>query len=195
MGKSNVYTRGGDKGETSLVSGDRILKSDDRIDLYGEVDELNSFIGLADSYLNEQLSEKFKLNRIIQSALFDLGSKLACEEEFWEKYKLPDINSELIGKIETAIDEMDSKLEKLKNFILPGGAKAASVLHICRTVCRRIERKLVAFQRNGNQVPNHSLEFMNRLSDYFFVQARYVNYLTKTEEIPWVANSSNPHDS
>jgi cob(I)alamin adenosyltransferase len=154
MKKSNVYTRGGDKGETSLVSGARLSKGHDQIDLYGEVDELNSHLGYMLSldqkdYINKDLNQK------IQSALFDLGSRLACEPENWEKFKLPNIGSGLIEKIEQEIDRLDSELEKMKYFILPGGVNSAAYGHIVRTVARRVERKLVHYSASS-KIPENS---------------------------------------
>lgn len=187
MKKSQVYTRGGDKGETSLVNGSRISKSDERINLYGDLDELNSHLGHFLSLLESE--EKFTqiqtLSQKIQSALFDLGSRLACESQFWDKYKLPEIKIELINEMEAQIDELDGELPKMKYFILPSGTHAASYSHIVRTVCRRVERKLVGFG-SENTIPTNSLEFLNRLSDYLFVVGRYVNLKQGKKETPWV---------
>lgn len=132
MKKSKIYTRTGDLGETGLVSGNRTLKSDSRIDLYGDLDELNSRVGVSAAYLSEDLQMQKVLDFLhhIQSALFDLGSNLACEVENRQNYKLPQIPSEFIVDMEQEIDRMDSELEPLKNFILPGGA-IASPAFIC----------------------------------------------------------------
>ncbi len=186
MKKSNVYTRGGDKGETSLVSGNRVSKGSSRIDLYGEVDELNSVIGIVYAGLVEKnLQEDLKLLREIQSSLFDLGSNLACEKELQEKYKLPQIPATFIEKIEKRIDEMDAACPKIKYFILPTGDIVASYLHLARTVCRRVERKMVEFS-NNEELPVNSLEYMNRLSDFLFIFSRYVNMKMSVEEIAWL---------
>jgi cob(I)alamin adenosyltransferase len=189
MKKASVYTRGGDKGETSLVSGNRISKSNDRIDLYGEVDELNSFIGSACSELKNKSidTDLYDYLQRIQSRLFDLGSNLACEAELATKYKLPQIDQSEILKMENYIDLLNAKIEPLKHFILPGGEEIASRLHICRTVCRRVERSLVGFSRtNESQIPMYSIEFINRLSDFLFIASRYTNTLSHTEEILWI---------
>ena len=187
--KSKVYTRGGDTGETSLVSGTRCKKSDLRVDLYGEVDELNSYIGLVHSHLKNQ-SEYFKkdsaLILLIQSSLFDLGSKLACEFEFWEKYKLPEIKGKLISDIENRIDELDMELPKLKHFVLPGGDISAASAHVVRTVCRRVERKLIAHKEMNLELPLNSVILLNRLSDYFFILARSLNFQNKIDEPKWI---------
>lgn len=185
MKKSKIYTRTGDEGTTGLVSGNRILKSDSRIDLYGEVDELNSRMGFAAS-----LMEKFPIEVIfihmLQSALFDLGSNMACEFENRAKYNLPQITEELIKEIEAEIDRLDSGLEPLKNFILPGGSPASAALHLARTGARTVERKMVHYKEETlEQLPVLSLIFVNRLSDYFFVLARFVSKTEKLPEIPW----------
>lgn len=187
MSKSNVYTRTGDEGETSLVSGTRISKANMRISLYGEVDELNSHIGYMRSLLpqEEKLKALGPLFDSIQSSLFDLGSKLACESNLWEKFNLPDIKSEIISQMEQAIDEMDSELPKLKNFILPGGTQAASYTHVVRTACRKVERKLIDFGDNTQSIPENSVIFLNRLSDFLFVYSRFVNFIAGQEERIW----------
>lgn len=185
MKKSKVYTRTGDEGKTGLVSGNRILKSDSRIDLYGEVDELNSRIGFAAS-----LMIKFPIEvtfiHMLQSALFDLGSNMACEFENRTKYNLPQITDELVKEIEDEIDRMDSTLEPLKNFILPGGSQCSAALHLARTGARNVERKLVQYkEETQEELPALGLIFVNRLSDYFFVLARYVSKTENIPEIPW----------
>lgn len=189
MKKSKVYTKTGDKGETGLVGGSRALKSDHRIDLYGEVDELNSRIGFATSLLAQEnkFTEILNLLHRIQSALFDLGSNLACEEENRAKFKLPQIKEKAITEMEESIDKMDGELEPLKSFILPGGSLASAALHLCRTSARNVERKMVAYHNeSGEALPDHALAYINRLSDYFFVLARYVNHQQNGKEILWI---------
>ena len=187
--KSALYTKTGDKGETSLVSGNRLPKSDLRIDLYGEVDELNSHLGIVLAQLNQcnvtLKDEILALGQQVQSNLFNLGSFLACEPEHWESYKLTPLNKDLITETEKLIDKLDSKIPKLKNFILPGGSLVSSYTHVARTVCRRVERKLVEFKYSDQQIPENSLEFLNRLSDFLFVMARYCNLESGVEEIIW----------
>ena len=187
MKKSKVYTKTGDKGQTGLVSGNRTLKSDARIDLYGELDELNSRIGVSSSLLVEtEFKSIVRFLQILQSAIFDLGSNMACEAELRQKYNLPQVTEELIHDIEKEIDRMDSELIPLKSFVLPGGTHAAATIHMCRTNARSVERKLIAyFESTKEELPQHSGVFLNRLSDYFFVLARYVNHIKNTEEIPW----------
>lgn len=188
MKKSKVYTKTGDKGETSLVSGSRLPKSDARIELYGELDELNSRVGVATSYMTEdvKLTATIAFLHHVQSAIFDLGSNLACEPENRQKYKLPQISDEFIQDMEQEIDRLDLELEELKNFILPGGSKAAAALHVCRTGTRTMERMLLRFQdTKGEELPENSVVFLNRLSDYFFVLARYVNKIQGGKELLW----------
>lgn len=185
MKKSKVYTRTGDEGKTGLVSGNRILKSDSRIDLYGEVDELNSRIGFAAS-LMIKFPVEVDFIHMLQSALFDLGSNMACEFENRAKYNLPQITEELIKEVENEIDRLDTHLDPLKNFILPGGTPSAAALHLARTGARNVERKLVQYkEETQEELPAFSLIFVNRLSDYFFVLARYVSKAENAPEIPW----------
>ncbi len=189
MKKSKIYTKTGDDGHTGLVSGNRTLKSDSRIDLYGELDELNSRIGFSASFFlqDKELITLLPFVRRLQSAIFDLGSNLACEYENRAKFKLPQLSEDLIKALELEIDRLDNDLEPLKNFILPGGSFAASSLHLCRTSARTVERKLVHyFQETKEELPVHSIEFLNRLSDYFFVLSRYTNKITNIPEIAWV---------
>lgn len=184
MGKKAIYTRTGDKGETGLVGGERIKKSDLHIHLYGEVDELNSYIGLAISFLDSDVDKKFLYE--IQSSLFDLGSNLACKKEKRVQFKLPKISTDLVARLENEIDQMDITLPELKSFILPGGCREASAFHVCRSVCRRVERALICFEKNhAGEVPAEAFCFVNRLSDYFFIQARYLNYRKQVKEICW----------
>ncbi len=186
MKKSKIYTRTGDEGKTGLVSGNRIMKSDLRIDLYGDMDELNSRIGYACSLLDDHFKEEIKFLHTIQSSLFDLGSNMACEFENRSKYNLPQITDQLIKEVENEIDRMDEQLIPLKNFILPGGKPGASAFHLARTGTRSVERKLIAYQQSTKEeLPVLSLIFLNRLSDYFFVLARFVNKVSNTPEIYW----------
>jgi cob(I)alamin adenosyltransferase len=182
---SKIYTRSGDNGTTALIGGSRIKKSDPRIHLYGEVDELNSHIGVGISFI-EGDTNKVLLHEI-QSALFDLGSNLACEKEKRGHFKLPQLKECLIAKLEKEIDQMDSNLEPLRTFVLPGGSKEASFFHVCRTVCRRVERQMVDFEtQHPGEIPASALIFINRLSDYFFMLSRALNALKKVEEIKWI---------
>jgi cob(I)alamin adenosyltransferase len=185
--KSKVYTKGGDQGETGLVGGTRVSKSDQRIDLYGEVDELNSWVGVVVSHLDNKLFiNEIESLKTIQNLLFDLGSNLACESEKREAFNLPAIKEKSISNIELAIDRLDSECPKLTNFILPGGGAAASFLHLSRTVCRKVERKLIQYQKTtGEELPENRVKFINRLSDFFFVLSRYVNLKMGESEVLW----------
>lgn len=190
MKKSRVYTKTGDQGETGLVSGNRTLKSDARIELYGELDELNSRIGLACSHLTSDSHFREIVNFLhhIQSAIFDLGSNLACEVENRSKYNLPQISDLFIQEIELEIDKLDADLQPLKNFILPGGTVSASCIHLCRTNARAVERRLVHYYKiSKEELPTNSIIFLNRLSDYLFVLARHVNKINGVSEIMWKA--------
>lgn len=185
MKKSAIYTRTGDTGETGLVGGARVSKADARIDLYGEVDELNARLGAVVATLAEQSNEATFLTRV-QSALFDLGAHLACEAADRAHFKLPGIPAGLVADMEGEIDRMDAGLLPLKNFILPGGSSAAVVSHLARTGCRRVERLLIAFGHDtGEAPPAQALELLNRLSDYLFVLARWANHEAGRAETPW----------
>lgn len=192
MKKSKVYTGGGDKGKTGLVSGTRIDKSSERLDLYGEVDALNSQIGFLIAHLKE---EEFFGNdtgylQKIQDRLFDMGSLLACESEFHQQYKLNTFKSSDIEEIEHKIDFYDNQLIPLNSFILPGGHKAACIAHLCRTQCRKFERKMVGFSlKNPGEIADDLATFINRLSDFFFIFSRYINAKTGHEEIKWQKRS------
>ena len=181
---AKVYTKTGDGGETSLVGGTRVGKDDLRIELYGEVDHLNSVLGLCVSHLdNSEIIEELEK---IQNMLFDLGSSLACESSKRETFQIPKFTDKHIKWLESNIDRMDSELAPLKNFILPGGSPAGAVAHVCRTTARKVERLLVNFDRtNESEVPELSLEFVNRMSDYFFILARYINLKYNQEETIW----------
>jgi cob(I)alamin adenosyltransferase len=178
-----IYTKGGDKGETGLFGGERVSKDSLRIEAYGTVDELNSFIGLA--IIETKDPEVKALLNKIQGTLFTLGSDLATPENQKNKtYTIPRITKSHAEEIEKEIDKFDSKLEELRNFILPGGCKSSALLHICRTICRRAERRVVSLN-NGVNVNPDIIIFLNRLSDLFFVLARYENKISGTEDVKW----------
>ncbi len=183
--KTKIYTKKGDDGFTSLVGGQRVHKSEQMIEKYGEVDELNSHIGLLLFYMsdNEKLKICITCLKNIQNRLFDLGSNLASRSEDRSRFKLPQMNDKMIKSIESEIDRLDNDLAPLKNFILPGGNLAAAQAHICRTVCRRVER--VILRGDSTLLPPFSLEFINRLSDYLFVLARYLNHIENINEELW----------
>lgn len=172
-----IYTRTGDKGKTSLLGGSRLLKSDLRVEAYGNVDELNSWLGYVISTIS---NEDIKQNLIdIQRKLFTVGSWLALnDKEDGEKYNLELITQYDIDILEKGIDRMDEKLEPLKNFILPGGNDIMGRIHITRTVCRRAERSIIRADESDLFI----IKYINRLSDYFFTLARYVGYIDNVEE-------------
>lgn len=193
---ARIYTKTGDDGKTSLVSGSRLMKSNFRIDAYGEVDELNSYIGLFITKLGLLNEKEFESDESlltdVQSRLFDLGSNLACESNLREKFKLPSINENTIKEMESRIDKMSEELPPLKNFILPGGCEVASLAHVLRTITRRVERSMVKLEFEvGDELPDHSIAFINRLSDYFFILARRLNNHFQEDEKLWCPNSQN----
>ncbi len=175
-----IYTKRGDSGDTSLFGGDRVSKSSERITAYGTVDELNSIVGLAASY---KLSKKGSdLLRTVQELLFILGADLATPPS--SKTRIDRIDEQDITFLEDAIDEMEKDLEPLKNFILPGGSQPGATLHVARTVCRRAERAAVACQET-DEISDECIKFLNRLSDFLFVIARYENKQAGVREETW----------
>lgn len=183
---AKLYTKTGDKGTTSLLGGKKVSKADLRIEAYGNVDELNSFIGHLKDH--EGVENRLKQQLYwIQEHLFTIGSILATEEDF-KGFELPKISETQVQQLEVWIDKMDGEVEPLKNFILPGGHPAVSLSHICRTVCRRTERSIISLA-NSTEIDQVILQFMNRLSDYLFIFARVLSTLLKTPEIPWSPNA------
>ena len=178
-----VYTKKGDQGLTGLIGGTRIPKYDIRIESYGTVDELNSYVGL----LRDKSISKQDYNDLlyIQDRLFTLGSLLAADPEK-SKMTLPELKEEDIEKLEQRIDEMDSKLEPMKAFVLPGGHETVSYIHIARCVCRRAERLVAALDSETKTSYAIGLKYLNRLSDYIFVYSRYTAKELKAKEEPWI---------
>jgi cob(I)alamin adenosyltransferase len=177
---SKIYTKTGDRGSTSLIGGTKLLKSDPRIEAYGTVDELNSYIGLCRDLLTD------KENRIqlqnIQDRLFTIGSSLACDPEKEPKMHIPDLHDTDITILENEIDRMNESLPEMKNFVLPGGHSTVSHIHIARCICRRAERCCVRLQPDN---PGIIIKYLNRLSDYLFVLSRFTAQELKAGEIPW----------
>ncbi len=178
-----IYTKTGDKGSTSLIGGTKVSKAHLRIETYGTVDELNSFIGLCRDMITDEEGRATLLE--IQDRLFTIGSALATDPEKDTKMKLPDLHAADVTVLEDAIDKMNESLPEMKHFILPGGHPAVSQLHITRCVCRRAERSVIRLSEEGGEVPGLITVYLNRLSDYFFVLARYTGHLVNAEEIPW----------
>lgn len=177
-----IYTRTGDKGQTSLLGGTRVAKDSLRIESYGTVDELNSHIGLLRDFANGTLDAELKP---IQETLFSLGSRLASgTEDQAEKFKVPAITEEHIAHLEREMDRMDAELPEMRNFILPGGDVASSQAHVCRTVCRRAERLIVKLA-SEEPVPEIVLRYLNRLSDHLFVLARSIAHSKGVSDSPW----------
>ncbi|MDQ0476990.1 cob(I)yrinic acid a,c-diamide adenosyltransferase [Chryseobacterium sp. MDT2-18] len=186
-----IYTKTGDKGETALYGGTRVSKASARVESYGTIDELNSFIGVAKCEIIEE--EILNQLRKIQFDLFTVGSESATPTD---KLTLANGKSRLalmitdkeIEELENWMDAFEKELEPLQYFILPGGGKSATTLHVCRTVCRRAERSLV-FLGESEEVRPELIKYLNRLSDYLFVLARYVSKINGETEEYW-----NPND-
>lgn len=180
---TKIYTKTGDGGKTSLIGGTKVPKSDLRIEAYGTVDELNSHIGLCKDLLKD--IEGHELLQDIQDRLFTIGSSLACDPEKEPKMKLPDLLESDVTILEMAIDKMNTALEPMKFFILPGGHIVVSQLHIARCVCRRAERYCVRLQEAGGETPQIVIKYLNRLSDYLFVYCRFAGKSLGVPESPW----------
>lgn len=178
-----IYTKTGDLGKTSLIGGTKVPKSHLRIESYGTVDELNSYIGL----VNDLLTDEHSKNTLkeIQDRLFTIGSSLACDPEKEPLMKIPDLKEADILLLEKEIDSMNEALPEMKSFILPGGHVAVSTIHIARCICRRAERICVHLQEENLFVDPLVIKYLNRLSDYLFVLSRYTGHLLHVLEIPW----------
>ena len=185
---SRIYTKAGDTGETGLGDGVRVPKDHPRVAAYGEVDELNSVLGLLAAYCPE--APEKELLRTIQNELFDVGADLCVPPAPGEKpaHALRIVEGQYL-RLERAIDRMNGHLEPLASFILPGGSPAAAWLHLARTVCRRAERSLVTLMQT-EVVNKHALIYLNRLSDFLFVLGRVAN--TSGGDVLWVPGKSRP---
>jgi len=186
-----IYTRTGDSGKTSLFSGERVPKHHLRVDAYGEIDELNAVLGLLLSELPPELTETDLLLKAIQSQLLHLGAWLATRPNSPRIKALQPIRPEWTTALETAVDTMESSLEPLREFILPGGTVSAARSHLARTVCRRSERRMSQLMETEPAEGvvadnlNHAIVFLNRLSDYFFVLARFCNAAENRLDQTW----------
>lgn len=176
-----IYTKTGDKGETSLIGGTRLPKHHIRIEAYGTVDELNSFVGIIRDSITEK--ELFDLLIEIQDRLFTLGSLLAADPEK-NRMQLPQLKEEDVILLEKAIDKMNETLPEMKHFVLPGGHITVSYCHVARCVCRRAERAVLKLAAN-EKVDEIIYKYLNRLSDYLFVLSRKLTHDLKATEIPW----------
>jgi cob(I)alamin adenosyltransferase len=176
-----IYTKTGDKGQTSLIGGTRVPKHHIRIEAYGTVDELNSYIGLIrDQHIDEHSTE---ILLEIQDRLFTIGSSLASDPEK-SKMKIPDLKEEDVILLENEMDKMDEVLPEMKSFVLPGGHTTVSYCHIARCVCRRAER-LTIHLSESDFVATLVIKYLNRLSDYLFVLSRKLSQDLNAKEIPW----------
>jgi cob(I)alamin adenosyltransferase len=176
-----IYTKTGDKGQTSLIGGTRVPKHHIRIESYGTVDELNSFIGLIRDQQIDEHSRKILIE--IQDRLFTIGSSLASDPER-SKMKIPDLKDEDVTLLEKEMDKMNETLPEMRSFVLPGGHTTVSYCHIARCVCRRAERATIHLSENSF-VAELVIKYLNRLSDYLFVLSRKLTHDLNAEEIPW----------
>ncbi|HLP21465.1 MAG TPA: cob(I)yrinic acid a,c-diamide adenosyltransferase [Chitinophagales bacterium] len=189
-----IYTKTGDIGETSLFGGRRVLKSELRIETYGTVDELNSWIGLLRDVQTDAATKE--LLKEIQDRLFTLGATLAADPDN-SKLKHPDLHESDIELLEKAIDKMDTELELLRHFVLPGGHVYVSYCHLARTVCRRAERLCVALHHSANSAgatnPEEliAIKYLNRLSDYLFTLSRKMAKDLNAEEVNWIPRKNS----
>ncbi len=184
MAKSNLYTGGGDAGTTSLVGGERVKKNSVRLDAYGTLDEFSAFLG-AVAADDKACTEEVKGQLLsIQNMLFNLGAYLATQAPEGEQPKVAGLDDAQIQRLEGWIDALDEQTPKIRAFVLPGGCKAAAKAHIARTVCRRAERRVLDLADTAYLDPA-LLRYLNRLSDYLFILARYLNFMAGEEEIVW----------
>ena len=184
--KNITYTKTGDEGKTSLIGGLRVAKFDDRVEAYGTVDELSAFVGVLYDQEGVSVDMKTVLNNI-QNKLFTIESHFALDENSEVKKMMPVLTVEDVAFLEHEIDVMNEQLPELKSFVIPGGNLKASYAHVCRTICRRAERqgwRLAA----EHPIDTLNLKYLNRLSDYFFVLARFFAFLDKDGENSWESN-------
>lgn len=183
MAKSNLYTGGGDSGTTSLVGGERVKKNSVRLDAYGTLDEFSAFLGAlaADKGCTEEVKGQLMQ---VQNMLFNLGAYLATQAPAGEQPKVAGLDDARISHLEGWIDALDEQTPRIRAFVLPGGCEAAAKAHIARTVCRRAERRVLALAEEAYVDPL-LLRYLNRLSDYLFILARYLNFMAGEEEIVW----------
>ncbi len=178
-----IYTKSGDKGKTSLIGGKRIDKDELQVEAYGSVDELNSNLGLLVEYLTQKNDKEFILE--IQNKLFIIGSQLAVDTKSLNNLVLPSLNKNSIMNIENEIDLIESQVSKMTNFIIPGGSKIIATCHICRSVCRRAERRVISLNKQ-TKIDSLIITFLNRFSDYLFVLSRKIALDTNTNEKLWI---------
>jgi cob(I)alamin adenosyltransferase len=189
---NRIYTKTGDQGQTHLAGGQRVSKDSARIECYGTVDELNAFVGMAAVSAagpgSESVPALASILRRVQHELFNLGSILATRPEDVHP-KQARITEAEVHQLEVEIDRMNADLAPLRSFVLPGGTRLNTELHACRTICRRAERLAVALDRE-EKIPAEIVQYLNRLSDAFFVWSRWVNHVLGVREVLWEPNQS-----
>ena len=185
---NRIYTKAGDQGQTHLAGGQRVSKDSPRIECYGTVDELNAFTGMAAVSAAETVPGLVPILRRVQHELFNLGSILATKPEDVHPNQARITETE-IRQLETEIDRMNADLAPLRSFVLPGGTRLNTELHACRTICRRAERLAVSLARD-EPIPPEAVQYLNRLSDAFFVWSRWVNHTLGVAEVLWEPNQS-----
>jgi cob(I)alamin adenosyltransferase len=185
---NRIYTKAGDQGQTHLAGGQRVSKDSPRIECYGTVDELNAFTGMAAVSAAETVPGLVPILRRVQHELFNLGSILATKPEDVHPNQARITETE-IRQLETEIDRMNADLAPLRSFVLPGGTRLNTELHACRTICRRAERLAVTLARD-EPIPPEAVQYLNRLSDAFFVWSRWVNHTLGVAEVLWEPNQS-----
>ena len=187
MKKSYLYTGTGDNGTTSLVGGVRIAKNSPRVSAYGDIDELNSHLGVVQAYaagIEGADAEAARLQEM-EGVMFGIGAYLATPYDCLHPASCKSVTPGRLKEIENAIDLLDSATEPQRSFILPGGSVAAAHAHVARTVCRRAERSLLNLAATGEPVDPAVMTYINRMSDYLYILARYLNHLTGHKDIPW----------
>lgn len=185
---NRIYTKTGDQGQTHLAGGQRVSKDSARIECYGTVDELNAFAGMAAISAAEFVPALEPILRRVQHELFNLGSILATKPEDVHP-KQARVTAAEVRQLEIEIDRMNEDLAPLRSFVLPGGTRLNTELHACRTICRRAERLAVSLARE-EEIPLETIQYLNRLSDAFFVWSRWVNHVLGVAEVLWEPNQS-----
>jgi cob(I)alamin adenosyltransferase len=185
---NRIYTKTGDQGQTHLAGGQRVSKDSARIECYGTVDELNAFVGMAAISAGESVPELAPILRRVQHELFNLGSILATRPEDVHP-KQARVTEAEVRQLEMEIDRMNADLAPLRSFVLPGGTRLNTELHACRTICRRAERLAVTLARD-EAIPAETIQYLNRLSDAFFVWSRWVNHVLGVPEVLWEPNQA-----
>jgi len=185
---NRIYTKTGDQGETRLAGGQRVAKDSLRIECYGTVDELNAFVGMAGVSAADSVPELAAILRRVQHELFNLGSILATRPADVHPKQARVTPTEIL-QLEQEIDRMNADLPMLRSFVLPGGSRLNTELHACRTICRRAERIAVSLSRE-EEIPPEAIQYLNRLSDAFFVWSRWANHILGVPEVLWEPNQA-----